>query len=842
MLPFQSTGWRLAKTIGFALLWAAFFGLAMGALVFYRVPRGSSVESPPWHLRLRLALESLELRTYDWRARELGERSERTDAVVPIAIDDEALASARESSSAEIAAQPWPREILGGLGAQAIREGASLVLFDLPLSDLSARTCGPTLRDDDRFRSLLDEKPNQTLLTFDASPNVAPPAERELRPYLLLAGAYASSGEANEGVRRVLSEREPAFLVPADKGVELWAGVSSEQRGRELHERWGLSGTPTVRRHTAADQAHEIAPWRLLVSLSEVQVEGLDPSKLARARSLEGPVAVLLSDKSDYGLSMPSVDFDGVARAFPQLVHFVSAEGTSHLLPSAPLAVAMRLAGTRALRYQNGRLWIGDRYSLPMDETGHSLIRFEAVEVSRGSRGSLRRSVSAWKVLVNLLDHEQGRKLLHHDNELNAKVALLTDASSRSGESLQTPAGRSPRGAVLGQAVGNLLRSEGLRRASPRDDFALAFGMALLGALLAVAFATALRARAGPVPYALSLLLPGAGYVWAARHVFLEQGLWIAIAGPLIAMAATFLAATGYAAALERRIREFLTGAMGLYTSPELTRRLERDLKLMRPDRRELTVCFVDLDGFGKLSRELEPEKVVALLGEFFSVLSPVVQHSRGHVDKYVADSLMAFWGAPLPLEGHELAGCEAALRMREAIAAKREMWKERFGQEIEFRISINTGQAVVGDMGAERRANYTAMGEAVAVASKLEELNRFYGTFILVGEKTQRAASARFMFREVDRLASSEGAVSIYELWGRKGELSEERSTLLAGYEAAFSSYLGRRFAAAGELFSQLAQKTGDPLCRRYVDRCRELAARPPPDNWDGVFEEPRG
>ncbi|MBI3180812.1 MAG: CHASE2 domain-containing protein [Myxococcales bacterium] len=839
-LPFQSAGRRFVKKFGFAFAWAAFFGGVFGGLVYYRVPRTELDEVQPWHSRLRGALESVELVSFDWRARALGRISTRSDLAVPIAIDDDALSSAREDSAAFLGAHPWPREALGEMAEQVLREGGELVLFDLPMSDLSPRSCNGATTDDRTFRAILDRKPASSLLSFEWAPRSPRPGERELRPFLLFVGSHRSLAEAREGVRKVLAERAPAYLVPEGDRVGLWAAAVSEQRARELADAWQLKAQK-VRERTAADQQYEVPPWRLLASLAEVRVEGLDPSKLPHVRSLSPPAAVLLSEASLYGASTVSADPDGVVRGFHQLVVFAPEEGKGHLLPSAALAAAMQLAGTRSLRYERGRLYVGEKLSIPMDESGYSLLRWDAPE-ARSSKGSLSRSISAWKLLVNLRDHKLRRGVVHHDNALEGKVAILTDSSSRGPQPLLTPIGAAPAGAVLGQALVNLLRSDGIERVSPKVDLLLAVAFAFVGAFLAMALSSLLGARSGPLWNFLALFAASGLYLFAARHLFLTQARWVAVAGPTFAMGGTFLAAMGYAAALERRLREFVTSALGRAVSPEVVRRVESDIALMRPERRAMTIYYSDLEGFTSLSDRMKPDRLSALLNEYLTEMANLVTLGKGQVDKYIGDALMAFWGAPVRLDDHAQAACESALMMREAFSRRRKEWEKLSGQALELRAGLNTGQVVVGDMGSALRANYTVMGEAVALAARLETMSKRYRTPILAGEATVKAASDRFSFREVDRvrIAGRGEVVRVFELLGRKGQLSEGKARLLAAFEPALASYHDRRFAEALERFESSAQAFHDSLSTRYARRCRYLFEHEPPSDWEGVYPGP--
>ncbi len=838
-LPVQSAGRRFIKKFGFAFGWAAFFGALFGGLAFMRVDRAQLDQVQPWYRRVQLLLERLELVTYDWRVRELGRRGERSDAVVAVAIDDDTLASAREASAPELAVQPWPREVLGGMAEELWREGASLVLVDLPLTDLSPRTCASGKSDDEAFRASLDRSPGRSLLTFGWSAQAARPADRELRPYLLLVERGPTLDELRESIRRVLASRAPAYVIPEGDGMTLWAAAASEQAAQRLADEWHLK-SPRIRLRTAAEQKLEVPASRLLAALAEVQIEGLDISKLLRARSLEPPVPVLLSQSSHFGAATLPADPDGQVRGFPLVVSFSPREGERYVLPSAPLAAAMALAGTRKLAWRDGRLWIGDRYSVPMDESGYALLRWDAAEPGRGGKGALKRSVSAWKVLVNWLDARQRQGLARHDNDVDGRVALLMDVSGRQ-KAASTPIGPLHSGAVLAQGLVNILRGEGVVRVDRRIDFALTVGMAFVGALLAIGFSSIFRARAGPVTYFLALLAASAVYAFAAHHVFVTQAKWVALASPLLALSATFLAAVGYAAALERRIREFIFSALGRVVNPEVARRVESDLALMRPERRAVTVYFSDIEGFTAISDQMPPERVASLLNAYLTEMTAVVSEGRGQVDKYIGDAVMAFWGAPVRLSNHAEAGCESALRMLEQFERRRAEWEKWAGAKLELRAGLNSGEVVVGDFGSDLKSNYTVMGEAVALAARLENLNKWYGTHILVGEATAAAASRRFVFREADRVRvkGATAPVRIHELVGRKGQLGD-RQRLVDAYGQAIEAYHARRFGEALERFEMIAAEFDDALSSRYAARCRYLFENDPPAEWDGVYVGP--
>jgi adenylate cyclase len=846
-LPIYSAGLRFLQRLGFSLLQALLFGGLLGLLVYSRAPRMPEEEGTLRALLTRpfAWLESWERFTYDWRARALGARSTRSEDVVVVALDDETLAEARQDTHRDIASNPWPREIFGGLSGRMLEEGAGLVLLDFPFTERSPRACPiegtpgvEGLQDDQAFRKRLDEHPGGSVLAFSwALDRVLPPGSR-LWPYRVRLGAYPNAAEAQGRVQAVLADQRPAFVIPAGSAVEVWAGVTHEQEGSQVAQALGVR-EPRVEERQATDDVFRVGAIELFVSLAEVQVEGVEPSQLTEVRQLQHPVAPLLGAASRYGAVTLLPDPDGVVRAIPHLVSYRSRDRRWHVLPSMPLAAAMRLAGTRTLRYADGRLHVGS-FSVPMDASGYSLLRWDAAEVGRGSRGSVARAIPAWSVLGNLLAVREGvlPRVLH---ELKGRAVVFTDTSRQAQGFQPTPIGEwTPGGAILAQALVNLLQSQGISRAEPRTDLLLTFGLAIVGAFLALTFTGGFRSFWGTVLFLGSLVAAGAAYAWGAWYLFAERQQWVAVAGPLLAMVLTSLFTNVQASRTEQQLRHFVTGVLGRYVSPEVLRFVTRDLRVLtRPERRTVTVSFCDIEGFTRLSEQLPPERLVQLLNDYLTEMTAVVRSTRGHVDKYLGDAVLAFWGAPVATERHAHQACEAALKMKAALQERQAHWERVYGHRLQFRVGIASGEVLVGGVGSDLESKYTVMGEAVKHAMLHEGANRTYGTSVLVGDATARAAQDAFVFREVDRVRLKGRAepTRMHELMGRKGEIAPLVQEQLTLYEQALTAYHQRRFDEALALFEQGLDRYGDPVAGVYVARCRGYVSAAPPEDWDGVY-----
>jgi adenylate cyclase len=256
-------------------------------------------------------------------------------------------------------------------------------------------------------------------------------------------------------------------------------------------------------------------------------------------------------------------------------------------------------------------------------------------------------------------------------------------------------------------------------------------------------------------------------------------------------------------------------------------------------EERTLTVFFCDLANFTTLAEELAPQALVEQLGEYFQAFSEEIVATGGTVDKYIGDAVMAFWGAPQEDPGHAAAACRAALRCQARLAALRGRWAAAGKPPFRARVGLNTGPVVVGNIGSEARFNYTVIGDPVNVASRLEGLNKFFGTSALVSEATYRAAGGAAAARPLGRVAvkGKSAPVLVYELLGMKGEVETAAGASAETFARALDAYHRRDGAAAvGLLEGLLAARPDDEPALRMLARCQTLLADPPGPEWDGV------
>jgi len=281
--------------------------------------------------------------------------------------------------------------------------------------------------------------------------------------------------------------------------------------------------------------------------------------------------------------------------------------------------------------------------------------------------------------------------------------------------------------------------------------------------------------------------------------------------------------------------------SFGKFVPADLVRQLiaqEGDAHL-QGEKRQLTVHFSDIEGFTTISESIPPEKLVELLAEYLGEMSRIIAEERGTVDKYIGDAVMAFWGAPQPVENHAHCAARAALRCQQRLDELEHKWQQEGKPVFRARIGLNTGDIIVGNMGSAERLNYTVIGDAVNLASRLEGINKYYGTRIIVGEKTQQLIADQFATRLLDFVAvkGKSEAIRIYELVGEKGTVDEAARRFIAHYETAMELYRTQQWDEAEREFKAALSLRPDAAAELMLSRIGQFRLKSPPPGWNGEY-----
>lgn len=374
----------------------------------------------------------------------------------------------------------------------------------------------------------------------------------------------------------------------------------------------------------------------------------------------------------------------------------------------------------------------------------------------------------------------------------------------------------------------NLLAADFLRDSPDRLVILLTLLIAIIGAIAVRLGRTAWQniivfAILIPIPILLGILA-------------YTKGQWLPVVVQYAALAPALVATLAVNFATEGRQKRFIKGAFKQYLSPvvieELVQHPER-LKL-GGETRELSLFFSDVKGFTGISEKLSPQQLTSLLNDYLTAMTDVIYANGGTVDKYEGDAIIAFWNAPLPQPDHAIRAVRAALECQQRLAELNPSFRTQVDTDLIQRIGINSGPVVVGNMGSRQRFNYTFLGDAGNLASRLEGINKQFGTTILISEATRRQLDATLTARELGlvRVVGRREPVRVFE--PMLPAQAAARKNLLDTFAAALSSFYAGDLTAALQAFESI--ETTDPAAGAYARRCRELANHRI-DNWDGIW-----
>jgi adenylate cyclase len=559
--------------------------------------------------------------------------------------------------------------------------------------------------------------------------------------------------------------------------------------------------------------------------------EAADKAAEAAAR-ISAPIAELVVEGAVLGNVRLHPDSDGVYRRVQPVVYFDQK-------PVPVLALAGYLTRQPAVgaELSANALNLPDR-RIPLDPAGAAILRY------RGPSGT-HAAYSAAAVLQSELrlretDHVSPQSGLGASSDLPLDPALLRGKHVFFGFSAPglfdlrpTPvAGVYPGVEIQATFLDNLL-SEDFMRAMPV--------WAVVGMTLAMSLFTGLGVAVWRSPVAggawgltmilLPAVLAGAAYV---------QGWWMPLVVQQVAAAsAAILGLLANYATLGRQKR-FIKNAFQQYLSPAVIEQLIAHPERLRlgGERKSLSIFFSDLQGFTSISEQLDPEALTALLNDYLSAMTEIIHAHGGTVDKYEGDAVIAFWNAPLDVPDHARRAVNAALRCQARLAELRPEFRRRTGHDLYMRIGLNTGPAVVGNMGSHSRFDYSMLGDAVNLAARLEGVNKQFGSYTLVSEFTRDAVLAGpgrpIAMRELGRVAvvGRRQPVRVFEPLG--AEFAQANARNLQEFAQGLRAYYQGDFTRAIASFQLLA--AADPPAARYLEACTALRAAPP-RNWDGVW-----
>ena len=633
-----------------------------------------------------------------------------------------------------------------------------------------------------------------------------------------------------------LGARVIAFDVFFSEAENRAALEQIERLEHEQHFSGAASPYARVKRALAADSAFGKAIAKsakvvlpMVFLMSEEEARHQSPAEAARAlAAVEEQAVKLIRASPDGRLDFAMPRTAGLIVNLPELNAAARASGHINSLPD-PHDGAVRWASL-VLRYQGlffpaadvqavrlylndpafalhttnygvSGLQLGEKF-IPTDEYGRALINY------RGPARSFP-TFSAADVLAGRIDAAP----------LRGKIVLIGATAQGLGDNRTTPVGTVfPGVEIRANTMQNLIDGDFIRRPAWMFVFDVAL-MLTLGGLL-----VALLPRLGVRVSALVTLFLAGGYLLLAVVEFRTQLIWINVVYPALLIVLLYVSSTLMHYFTAEREKRQIKGAFQHYVPVAVVDQILRNIDSLGlgGEKRELTVLFADIRGFTGIAESLSPETLVQLLNDYLTRMTDQVFRHEGLLDKYIGDAILAVYGAPIHHPDHARRACRTALDMVRAARGLQAQWKDQGLPPLDLGIGINTGPMVVGNMGSKTRFDYTVIGDAVNLGSRIEALNKQYGTHILISEFTYNQVKDEFPHtREIDvtTVRGRNEPVRLYELM-----LAEHYPHLdwLPEFARAYQLFRAGQRTQARTLFKKLAETYGDPVSRYYVERCQ--------------------
>jgi adenylate cyclase len=794
----------------FARQWKVMLGMALV---------GTALSAGAWEIGL-LGLPGAERSAYDDGLKFFTQnrtfpwgREPRSSEIVIVAIDDKTFegVSANPSYRINYGAWPYSRNLWAQVLGHLVDEGARMVVFDAVIDEPHSDPSGDlAMAEVIRTRKI----PFYAGFSFVAGQRVLPHVDA-----------------VNKLPEAPLPAPQPEVVEPPAEGAP-----SAETESFETFEEAAPAESADAGSVDPSPEAVAAAlafPFEVTggVEVRPIPVEVLtgddgNPTGETRPRLPRAPIPPLLDAAPGFGAVTLEADEDGVMRR----TAFAYTDGVNHY-PTLALAVAADWFGAKKVTLAPGELRLGD-HVVHVNADGSAEIDYGGTVHQRF------RSVSLLNVIDDLALKERGEpRKPALQGMFKDKLVMLAGFAVGTADVKATPFDQqSPGVAKHAAELHNLLHDAFIVRAPYWLSLLLAFGVAFFSVSLITVVKSPVLEIGWPVfLFFAFFLLTGSVLVATKLHVLSAM--------PMTAGELASVASVAYNHLLAKKDREQLKEMFQAYMEKDLVEQLIelRELPKLDGESVEVTAFFSDIRGFSSFSERYreDPKALMRVLNRYLSRITPVLKRHGACIDKYIGDAVVCLFGAPLRNDAHAFAACKGALAVQREVAALRAEFQAEGLPDVYTRIGLNTDVMLVGNIGSADLLDYTALGDGMNLASRLEGSNKTWETLIVMGPRTYAQVKDQVEARELDqvRVAGKAEVVTVYELLALKGDLPETKGQVVALYARALAAYREAKFAEAGELLSQ-ARKLDpeDGPSRTLSTRCAELLANPP-DKFDAVI-----
>lgn len=832
---------------------------------------------------LMSVLREVDQRSYDYRLRLRGPRS-GSDRVAVLSFDDESID--------RIGRWPWPRQTTAQVFKNAVDAGAISIATDIAFSEPEARPdevlagritsqakISPELNEliqteldklhgDRIFGNVLRQINDQVVLgNFSSS-------ERRWAQYPQNSGftalcerlsfnlSPAAKMWEQDGLPLIVSEPNDLILpniihdyyqarleqLPLKSRssycLNRFLRIPEDEFAPSLIEQW-----PLILESDQSIQSASYEEWATEIRNSYLQNRVLQVDNWVT--NLPG----IYADGSYNGFFNATLEDDGTIRRTQLVVRsgnyyapsialksFLTANGYSAQLEIGPTPELVGTKGAKSLIINNSE---GEPvFRFPIEPTGTHLINYAGPQKMFPyirAADLVDPNNSKLTVTQNLQDSETGRWgektfEVNKNDYLKGKILVAGLTAIGVFDLRLSPFEENYPGVEThANVIDNLLRQDFLHF-DPREPLLMLGALCALGLFLIISLAH-LGALSGLICTGICIV----AIAWVDKTFFFSRGLVVSMAFPLMQVISSYVVLTFYKYLTEERSKKELRQTFSKYVSPAIVEEILQDPKNLELGGRKerVTIFFSDIRGFTTISEKLDPKALSDLLNDYLTPMTDLVFANRGTLDKYMGDAIMAFFGAPINYPEHPKFAARCALQQ---LAKLKELQME-YGKKglplIDIGIGLNTGECSVGNMGSETVQNYTVMGDAVNLASRLEGINKQYGTRIIISEFTYQEIKDDFVCREIDwvRVKGKLLPVKIFELLA-EGQPDDKTDQMKKYYEDGYSLYREKRFEQAIVAFEKAVQvKEEDNPSSIYIERCQQFLDNPPPTDWDGVY-----
>lgn len=553
---------------------------------------------------------------------------------------------------------------------------------------------------------------------------------------------------------------------------------------------------------------------RALYQYNEKELEQVAEAKRSQTRkNMLLPIPPLAKGAIGMGYVNIFPDKDGLIRR--ALITIFS--GNKPYMPMA-VAAAGHFLDVSPIWHTNGTLEVGQS-QIPFDDSQRIHLDFYGLENPF--------------TVFSIADIIEGRI---PPEQLKDKVVIIGGIATGLGDIWPTPLSSEVPGVFIQATfLDNILQNRTLKV----PDHAVLINVISI-ALMAF-MPLALMAMLSPLLFTLAGMLFLAGYCMMVQYLFTAHQLIWPVVLPMGAGASTILTLLVYNFMIETRQHRWIKKSFSQYLSPDVI-----DVLVKNPaqlslggEEKELTVILIDIRNFTTLSEGLTPTELTKLLNLYLGEMTNVILDHGGTLDKYMGDAIMAFFGAPLHDENHAATACRTAIMVCEDLQKKRKEWVGQGLPFLKIGMGMNTGKMVVGNLGSERRFDYSIIGDHVNLASRLEGLSKVYGVKMIISEYTRKLLGSEFTCRELDivQVKGKTKPVCIYELM-EKDTFTGGTYSFVDSFEKGLACYRNKSFSQAIGYFEKtISLKPGDPPSKVFIARCHTLKKEELPNDWDGAW-----